>query len=209
MSPRKYEQRTRAEAAEDTRRRILEAVYERLREAPAQAVSVDGVATDAGVSRSTVYVIFGSRAGLFDAFGEYLLVRAGFARLVEAVEHPDAREHLRAGVRASVEFYAAERDVARAVYSMALLDPDAMAGVGHRFERRRLTGMKRSVRRLREQGVLRPELSLTEAVDILWVIASFDTFDLLYSGRNLSTAKVGDRLIEMAERALCVDQPAT
>ena len=67
MATRPYEQRQRAEAAEQTRRRILDAVIERLRKAPAEPVSVDRIAEMAGVARSTVYAIFGSRAGLFDA----------------------------------------------------------------------------------------------------------------------------------------------
>ena len=63
MSPRKYEQRVRAEAADETRRRILDAVYERLRAAPSEPVALDRVARRAGVARSTVYLIFGSRGG--------------------------------------------------------------------------------------------------------------------------------------------------
>jgi AcrR family transcriptional regulator len=205
VTKRRYEQRARAATAEETRQRILEAVYERLRQVPAEAVSVDQVARDAGVARSTVYVIFGSRAGLFDAFGQYLFFRGDFARLVEAVGDPDARQHLRRSMQASVNVYAAERDVARALFSMSLLDPDALAGAGQRIDRARLGGMKHLARRLRDQGLLRSGLSLKEAVDVLWLLASFDAFDLLYTGRGLSPAKVGERLIAMAERCLLAD----
>ena len=59
MATRKYEQRLRAEAAEETRRSILDAVYDRLRRAPSTPVSVEQVARTAGVSRSTVYLVYG------------------------------------------------------------------------------------------------------------------------------------------------------
>ena len=78
MTTRKYEQRLRAESAEDTRRRILDAVYERIRAAPSEPVSIDRVARAARVARSTVYLVFGSRAGLFDAVAEDLFERGGF-----------------------------------------------------------------------------------------------------------------------------------
>src|SRR5919107_547294 len=107
MTTRRYEQRLRAEAAEETRRRILDAVYDRLRAAPTQPVGVDQVARAAGVARSTVYLIFGSRAGLFDAAAGDLLRRGGFERVTAAVAHPDAREHLRGSIRAGMEVYAA------------------------------------------------------------------------------------------------------
>ena len=108
MASRKYEQRLRAESSEATRRRILDALEQRLREAPTEPVSMDEIATRAAVARTTVYLVFGSRAGLFDALATELWTRAGLADLTEAVAHPDAREHLRGGLRAGV------RDLRRA-----------------------------------------------------------------------------------------------
>src|SRR5580704_19580876 len=124
-----YSQRSsRPAAAEETRRHILDAVYERLRAAPAQPVSVEQVARTARVARSTVDLIFGSRAGLFDAVAKDLMERGGFDRVVTAVAHPDAREHLRDGIRASCAYFAAYRDVHRVLFSTAALDPEATAG---------------------------------------------------------------------------------
>src|SRR6476469_5058821 len=100
MATRKYEQTVRADAAERTRRQILDAVYVCLRAEPSTPLSLDKVARQAGVARSTIYVIFESRAGLFEAVNTDLLERGRFERVLEAVEHPDALEHLRRGVRA-------------------------------------------------------------------------------------------------------------
>ena len=61
--------------------RIIDAVFERLRDAPAERIAIDRIARAAGVARSTVYAIFGSRAGLFDAVGRELAARSGYARL--------------------------------------------------------------------------------------------------------------------------------
>ena len=71
--PVEYNQRLRAESAAETRQRILDAVAERMRTAPTEPVSIDQVARLAKVARSTIYVVFGSRVGLFEAFAEDLL----------------------------------------------------------------------------------------------------------------------------------------
>jgi AcrR family transcriptional regulator len=203
VTSRKYEQRLRAEGAEQTRRRILDAMYERLREAPSEPVSVDHVARMAGVARSTVYVIFGSRAGLFDALGADLLERGGLERLVEAVADPDARESMRGGLRTGAEMFAGNRDVLRALHSMAQLDEGAVGGAIQRIEERRARGMIRLARRLARQKALRPDVDTKFAAHLLWVLASFDTFDALYTDRGLSVNDVGDILVATAERSLC------
>jgi AcrR family transcriptional regulator len=205
MSPRKYEQRARAVAADETRRRILEAMYERLRKSPATAVSIDQVARDAGVARSTVYLVFESRAGLFDALAKYVLERSGFGAINEAVRHPDAREHLRGALRAGARMYAADLEVIRALHATARVDPDVDAGAVQRLEEGRAGGMRYLARRLHEQGLLRPDVSQKEAADMLWVLTSLESFDLLHTGRGLSPAKAADRLVEMAERAVLAD----
>src|SRR6476619_4488404 len=92
VTTRRYEQRRRAEDAEKTRQRIVDAVLERLRAAPAEPVAIEKIAAMAGVARSTVYAIFGSRAGLFDAVAGELRERHGFERLEGVSFRPDARE---------------------------------------------------------------------------------------------------------------------
>jgi AcrR family transcriptional regulator len=202
MATRRYEQRLRAQTAEETRRRVLDAVYDQLREAPAQPVSVDRIARTAGVARSTVYVIYGSRAGLFDAVSADLLERGGFHRVLDAIADPDPRVTVRDGITGGVHTFAAHRDVFRALMSMAALDPDAVGGAMQRSEERRTKGMMRLARRLSRHGLLRDGLGAKKAADRLWVLTSFDAFDLLYSGRGLSANEVARVLVDMAERSV-------
>jgi AcrR family transcriptional regulator len=203
VGTRKYEQRLRAEAAEQTRRRILDAVYQQLHDAPTTPVSVEQVARAAGVSRSTVYLVFGSRAGLFDALTEDLWQRAGFQQVVDAVADPDARRHLRGGIAGGVRVFAAHRDVFRALFSMAELDTDAVGGAISRIEENRAGGMAHLAQRLAEQDLLRAEVSVEQAADLLWLLTSFDSFDQLHTGRKLSPEDTAELLVTAAERSLC------
>jgi AcrR family transcriptional regulator len=202
VATRRYEQRQRAEAAEQTRHRILEAVIERLRKAPAEPVSIDRIADMAGVARSTVYAIFGSRAGLFDAVAAEVLERDDYERLLEAKHEPDAREHMRVGFRSGTAMLAADRDIVRALFSMAHLDERAVGAAVRKREESRAAGMARLARRLGEQELLRPGVAVEDAQNVLWVLTSFESFDLLYTGRGLSTEAVADLLFATAERAL-------
>lgn len=200
---RRYEQRLRAESAAATRRRILDAAHSLLRQAPAKPVSVDEVARDAAVARSTVYTTFESRAGLFDALAAEIWDRAGYPRLLEAVRVDDARESLRGGIAAGVDIFAADRDVFRALFSMEQLDPDAVGGAIRRIEEQRASGMTWAARRLRVQNQLRPGVSESQAAHIIWLLASFDAFDLLYTGRGLSAKRTAEILVGMAESTIC------
>jgi AcrR family transcriptional regulator len=205
MATRRYEQRLRAQAAAETRRRVLDAVYDQLREAPAQPVSVDRIARTAGVARSTIYVIFGSRAGLFDAFSADLLERGGFHRVLDAIADPDPRVTVREGIAGGVHTFAAHRDVFRALVSMAALDPEAVGGAMQRSEQRRTKGMMRLARRLARHGLLREGLGAKRTADRLWVLTSFDAFDLLYTGHGLPANEVARVLVDMAERSVLAD----
>jgi AcrR family transcriptional regulator len=203
MATRKYEQRLRAEAAEDTRRRILDAVYELLRAAPSESVSVDRIAQLARVARPTIYLVFGSRAGLFEALGGDLLQRGGFDRMLQSAAHPDAREGLRGGIRGVVAMYATHRDVLRALHSMAQLDAASVGGSVHKMEQRRASGMAQVARRLADQRLLRQDTTVEAATDLLWVLTSFDSFDLLHTGRVLPIDTIATTLATAAERSLC------
>jgi AcrR family transcriptional regulator len=199
---RSYRQVLRADTAEKTRQGILDTLYDRLREAPSQPISIDEIARRARVARSTVYLAFGSRSGLFDALTDRLLRGAGYERIIEAVQHPDARETLRGGLEGGVSMYAAHHDVFRVLNAMAKLDP---AGVGQalaRSEEERSRGMASVAKRLEERNLLRAGVTVEHAANVIWILASFDAYDLLATGRGLDPKEITRTLTDMAERAL-------
>ncbi|MBL7498064.1 TetR/AcrR family transcriptional regulator [Frankia sp. CNm7] len=192
MTSRRYEQRLRAQSAEQTRRRILDAMYDQLPKIP----SVDAVARQAGVARSTVYLVFGSRAGLFDALLRDVSERGGFADLVRAVRDPDPLTHLRGAILANTRIYGRQRDVLVALRAEAA----ALEGALERTEQGRLGGLEHLASRLAEHDLLAVPKDV--AVDVLWMLTGFEAFEALRTGRGLSVDAAAARLLATAERTL-------
>jgi AcrR family transcriptional regulator len=202
---RTYEQRLRAESAEETRERILEALHDLLRERPDGSISLDQVAKRARVARSTIYLAFGSRRGLFDALTERLLAGEGYEEILAAVRDPDARKSLRGGIAGGVKQYAANHEALRVLNAMRTLDPTGAGEAVARVEAQRSQGMARLARRLGEQGLLRSGLTPEQAAHVIWVFAGFDAFDALATGRGLTPDEVTAILVQAAEHALLAD----
>lgn len=184
MPPRAYTQHVRAESAAKTQRRILDAVYNRLREAPAERITVDGVARTAGVSRATVYLVFGDRSGMFDAIGSDLLERNGFSEVMRAVEEPNPRVALEQFFQATTQLYAHSHDVLRSLFAMAQLDPNALGGAIQRIEEGRNRGIQLLAQRLADEGQLLDNSDTTHAADLLSLLSSFPSYDLLATVRG-------------------------
>jgi AcrR family transcriptional regulator len=199
---RRYEQRLRAHTADQTRRRILDALAARLREQPLAAISLDDVAERARVARSTIYLVFGSRARLFEAFADDLDARTGLASLQAANRAPDPLDKLRGAVAASHRMYAADRAIFRVLYSMRQLDPGALGGTGRLKEQSRAEGITWLAGLLGDAGHLRPDLTVHDAADVLFVLTSFDTFDALHTDRDRSVDATTALTLTMIERAL-------
>jgi AcrR family transcriptional regulator len=86
---RAYDSELRAEQAETTRRKILDALVRTMARGVA-ALSVPAVAREAGVSVPTVYRHFKSKAALVTALSPYLVGRAGLmdSALMESADLP-------------------------------------------------------------------------------------------------------------------------
>ena len=203
MASRKYEQVLRAEAAAQTRRRILDAVGKCLRETPTEQPGLARVAELARVSRATIYAGFGSRSGLFDAFVADLWERTGLGELGRAVGTAGARDHLRAGIRAASRMKGQELAVYRVLHAMDRLDPESAGGAVRHMEVDRRAGLQSLAEHLERDGELREGLTVDEAVDALWVLTSFESLDLLMTGRGHTVDEAIDTLVTMAERAVC------
>jgi hypothetical protein len=85
---------------------------------------------------------------------------------------------------------------------MAQLDEEAVGGAIRRREAARARGMARIGRELAGQGALRDGVTARQAAHLVWLLTSFESFDLLYTGRGLSVDQVADTLVATAERTL-------
>ena len=103
--------------------------------------------------------------------------------------------------------YVAHRDELRVLSSMALLDAAAVGGAIQRMERRRSSGMAHLAQGLADQQVLHEDVTVEQATDLLWLLTSFDSFDLLHTGRSLPPDNVAQTLITTAERSLLARIP--
>jgi AcrR family transcriptional regulator len=199
---RAYNQTLRAEAALETRARILEVTREGFARVPIENAGLEEVASRAKVARSTIYKIFGTRQGLMIALAEDLLRRVGFDQLGRAFRNPDARVALETSLREGARLYSEEHAVARAIITLAALDAD-VAHAAARFEYGRKEGMAMLAARLNAEGYMRADITEAETADVLWVVTSLGTFTQLYQERGLSVSETADRLIAIATRTIC------
>jgi AcrR family transcriptional regulator len=177
MSPRPYTLGKRQAAAAETRAQILAAARRQLAGGDVAAFSVEAVARAADVARMTVYYQFGSRAGLLEALFDALAEHGAIARrLPAAFRQPDPLAALDGFVAAFGHFWTADRLLIRRLNALAVLDPEIAAGNEARNERRR-TGARVILGRLAERYGRPAPADLDQAVDALFTLTSFATFD--------------------------------
>ncbi len=105
---RAYRSQLRAEQAEETRVRVLDATV-RVMAVGLASVSIPAVAREAGVSVPTIYRHFGTKHNLIAAVYPHVVRRAGLDRAV----FPRSIDELREGVRAYFKRFESFDDLAR------------------------------------------------------------------------------------------------
>ena len=132
---RTYHSELRAEQAEETRGRILDAAL-RVMSSGIASLSVPAVAREAGVSVPTVYRHFGTKSELLAEMYPHAARRSG----LDGVPDPSAVGDVRGAVRAIFERLDALDDVARAAFASPIADEVRHATMPSRFQRIRRLG---------------------------------------------------------------------
>lgn len=176
---RRYSSQVRAEAAEDTQQRILEAARSLFGRLGIDKVTIASIGKKAGVAGSTVYAIYGSKDGILRALMEQSLFGSRFQ---------SAQELLR-GEGDPVKLIAMTPRVSRAIYESESSDlgllrhasgfSPALRKMEQEFERIRYDTQGQRVRSLFEAGKARRGLSVEEARRILWMYTSRDVYRML------------------------------
>jgi AcrR family transcriptional regulator len=201
MSPRPYRLGRRAENIEQTRGRIIAAMRELLARDGYRSASLDEVARLADVARATVYYQFGSKAGLLEAVVADIQRRAGQSEVADAVDVTDPIEALRQAFVAGCRFWAAEHPLIRRLTGLAAVD-DEIRRVIADVEQNRIPLLAGLVERLEAAGQLSPDVPPPRALDVLWMLSSFEAFDQLLTGRALTLEEIAQILTDLAVRGL-------
>jgi AcrR family transcriptional regulator len=194
---RRYDSSRRRAQAALTREDILAAAHEAFVERGYAAATVASIAKAAGVVVETVYRAFDGKAGLFRAVVE-AAVAGGAARAESApddrpairalIAEPDPREQLRLYARTQPGIHERLGPLFRVVAAAAASDAE-LAGVWRELEDSRRAGMGRFAGLLAERGALHAGLSVDEAADLLWTLASHQVHELLVVQRGWSAER--------------------
>lgn len=196
MSPRPYQLGARRGQIDDSRRKIIDAARALLTESTSYTTfTVDAVAKRADVARATLYYQFESKIGLIEAVCDALAEDGQMSELASAFMNPDPVEALTIFIACFARFWKSDRLVMRRLRSLARLEQEVGAVISARDERRS-SGLVVLVARLSDQHSLAVEPD--RAVQILFTLTSFETFDSL-AADNLSMTEVEGEILAMAE----------
>lgn len=127
---RRYRSRLRAQQAEETRARILDATV-RVMASGLASVSIPAVAREAGVSVPTIYRHFGTKGDLLAALYPHIARRVG----LDQVADPRSLDDLRDVIRAIFDRLDSFDDLARAAVASPAAEEARHVTMPDRFER--------------------------------------------------------------------------
>jgi AcrR family transcriptional regulator len=193
--------RTDPAATEATRDRIIQAVRDLLEEGAFHEASVEDVAKRADVARATVYQHFGSRLGLVDAVCDRFGANPALVELRDTVVLEDPEAALRETIALTIRFWDSEEPILRHLYGLASIDPMAAELVERQFRDRR-SEMERLIGNLSDRGALASEPSRRDALRLLLVLTSFETYEQLHRHEGVSSRQATSLIQEQAARML-------
>jgi AcrR family transcriptional regulator len=204
MSPRAYNLGQRQAATEETRARIVAAARELLAGSDSiTGFTIDAVARRAGVARMTIYYQYHSKVGLLEAVCDSLAGSGGMGQLAGAFHRPEPLDALAEFIAVFGSFWDADRPVTRRLRGLGALDPE-IAQVLQARDRRRRTGLEVIIGRLTERYGKPSAETRGEALDILYTLTSFETFDTL-AGSARAIKEVTPVVQRLARAALGLD----
>jgi TetR/AcrR family transcriptional regulator, cholesterol catabolism regulator len=183
-----YRGRGRQQRSLDTRARIMRAVRELLAEGTFHESTVEEVADRAGVSRATLYQHFRSRLELVDEMCDAFDANPALLALRESVVEEDASTALTETIGHAVAFWSSEDAILSQLYGVAAIDR-AAADLVERQRRDRRGEMTRLVGHLRGAGLIRADVSDRQALTILMLLTSYESY------RELRLAGISDRAV--------------
>ena len=186
-----------------TRSRILQATLALIRRGAAP-LTMSGIATEAGLSRQALYLIFADRADLFIAVLRYADGQRGLVQEQAKIRAaPSGIDGLLAIIDRQARWNPDYKPLADTFDLLRRQDPAAQQAWQDRQDDR-LAGCRAVVARIDAEGCLRPGLDPALAADLIWTTTSIETWDDLVAKRGWSAEQYRTWVAELLLSAATV-----
>jgi AcrR family transcriptional regulator len=176
--PRPYSGARRQQQSDRKRTKILAAARAQLESKGFVDFSLESIARKSGVTRQTIYNLFGSRSGLLEALFDQLAISGGMERMRSVMQQTDPESALSDFVDVFCGFWSKDRLLIRRIHGIAAIDPELGAAVEAR-NRRRQGAAARIVNLLDATDAARTAEKASDRAITLWALTSFEFFDAL------------------------------
>jgi AcrR family transcriptional regulator len=208
LKKRAYDASSRRQAAEATRKSILEAARSLFLEKGYAATTMPKIAQAAGIALDTVYATVGKKPALFRLLIEIAIsgnsapVPAEERSYVQAIrDEPDASRKLQIYAEALGEMQPRLAPLIALLQHAATLDPELEA-LWQVISNRRANNMRLLAQDLAATGQLRTDLSIEKIADILWSMNAPEYYLLLANQRGWSPEEFAHWLADAWKRLL-------
>ena len=198
-----YTSTLRAAQARATRRAIVDAAARLFTERGYGATTIDAIAEAAGVSRKTVFTSVGGKTEALKLAIDWAI--AGDDEPVPILERPHVKAALQHEPDARRILVRYAHDVRQAsartaplhqvVQSAAGLDADIRA-LAEDGRAQRIRGMRAIAQALADRGALKPDLTPSEAADILWLLIDPSVYHRLVIEQKWTPGRYQDWLAD-------------
>ncbi len=194
----------RAARREATHRRLLERARAIVERDGASHLTVTRLADAGGVTRRTVYDHFGSRAGLLLALVDRVDRDADLGARVEFMQSaPSGFEALARFVELVSQVTPGLFELATALERARFDDPDVDIAWEDRMAGR-MNRCREIAQRLHDEQVLRPDLGIQTAADLIYAAIAWQQWQLLVVERGWTPTQWRNRTTTTLRRALTV-----
>ena len=193
---------------EETRAAILNATWSLVAEKRRLDVGQAEIAAAAGVSRQTVYLAFGNRAGLLTAMARHKdaqsdhVSRLSKISRAEKVTEVDFLQY----VGVWLDYLPLIYPVAILLDAASLTDPEARSAWDDRMKAALLAGLKRALTHLHKSGDLAPGWDADSAAELVWSLIHPTAWRQLVVDCRWSTEEFGRSRMEIIRSTLLIDR---
>ena len=208
VKSRPYDTRGRQAQSARTRQRILEAGRDLILAQGYRATTIGSIAVRAGVNVDTVYQLIGRKPVLLRELIEQAISGADrpvpaeerdYVQAIRSESDPAAKLRIYAGAVRRIQERLAP--LFMALREAAVTEPEAHAVWQHLAERR-ADNMRTFIQDVHTAGGLRPGLSIEQAADMVWAMASSEMYTLLTVERRWSPEQFERWLVDQWCRGL-------